>query len=175
MTMSKKGISFEDIARYIFVAGLIYLTFEILGGREPYVLHSVNLIFHEAGHMIFMFFGDFITALGGTLMQLIVPIMFLIYFFVQRNFFASTVMLWWFGQNLIDISIYLSDARARVLPLLGGGDGHDWAYLLGELNLLKHDLFIGGLIYTLGVFIMFGALALSLFVIKKRLSAESRY
>ena len=94
---------------------------------------------------------------------------------MQRNFFASTVMLWWFGQNLIDISIYLSDARARVLPLLGGGDGHDWAYLLGELNLLRYDTLIGGLIYVLGVFVMFGALALSLFVIKKGLSSERRY
>src|SRR5215216_6862876 len=35
-------------------------------------LHLVNLPFHEAGHVIFGFFGDFIRSLGGTLGQLLI-------------------------------------------------------------------------------------------------------
>ena len=37
-------------------------------------MHRVNLVFHEAGHMIFMPFGRFIMILGGTLGQLIMPL-----------------------------------------------------------------------------------------------------
>ncbi|MFI3185789.1 MAG: zinc ribbon domain-containing protein, partial [Methylococcaceae bacterium] len=36
-------------------------------------LHLVNLPFHEAGHIIFRPFGAFITSLGGTLGQLLMP------------------------------------------------------------------------------------------------------
>ena len=104
--------------------------------------------------------------LGGTLGQLAIPFVCGIAFWKQRNLFAAAIMSWWFGQNLIDISIYISDARTQVLPLLGGE--HDWAYLLGELNLLKYDTFIGGLIYVLGIFVMFGALVGACVMVKQR-------
>ena len=161
-----KKQNLADIIRYLFIASLAYLSFVILDEREPYVLHSINLIFHEAGHVICMFFGKFIYFLGGTLGQLAIPVICGLSFWRQRNFFATVIMSWWFGQNLINISIYISDARMQALPLLGGE--HDWAYLLGELNLLKYDTFIGGLIYVLGIFVMFGSLAVALFVVKQR-------
>ena len=37
-------------------------------------LHLINLLFHEAGHIIFSPFGQFMTMLGGSLMQVLVPI-----------------------------------------------------------------------------------------------------
>ena len=36
-------------------------------------LHLINLPFHEAGHIFFMFFGRFLMTLGGSLTQLLVP------------------------------------------------------------------------------------------------------
>ena len=36
-------------------------------------LHMINLPFHEAGHILFSPFGRFMTILGGSLMQLLVP------------------------------------------------------------------------------------------------------
>jgi len=39
------------------------------------------------------------------------------------------VALWWVAQNLWNISVYVKDARAEELPLVGGGE-HDWNYLL---------------------------------------------
>ena len=131
------------------------------------MLHSINLIFHEAGHMILMFFGNFIYVLGGTIGQLAIPALCGVHFLRRRNLFGTAIMLWWFGQNLIDISIYVSDARARVLPLLGGGDGHDWAYLLDRLNVLKYDILIGNIIYVFGIFIMTTALVGACVVVYK--------
>ena len=160
-----KKQNLSNIVRYFFIVALAYLSFVILDEREPYILHSINLIFHEAGHTICMFFGEFIYFLGGTLGQLAIPAVCGISFWKQRNLFATAIMSWWFGQNLIDISIYISDARTQILPLLGGE--HDWTYLLGRLNLLQYDIFIGDIVRALGILIMFGALVGACVVIKQ--------
>lgn len=121
------------------------------------LLDSVNLAFHEAGHVFFGLFGEFVGFLGGTLMQLIVPAAFVIYFFRRSDHHSASVVLWWFAQNLWNISVYVGDARSQVLPLLGGGE-HDWAYLLGRLNLLDFDQTLGRAIHTIGVVIFFGSI-----------------
>ncbi|MFZ2256380.1 MAG: hypothetical protein WAW59_07155 [Patescibacteria group bacterium] len=47
-------------------------------------IHLPNLIFHEAGHVIFMPFGELLAILGGSLMQLIVPGV-IVYVFLLRE------------------------------------------------------------------------------------------
>jgi hypothetical protein len=47
-------------------------------------IHGPNLIFHEAGHVVLMPFGEFMTILGGSLMQLIVPGV-IVYVFLLRE------------------------------------------------------------------------------------------
>jgi len=37
-------------------------------------LHLISIPFHEAGHLIFAPFGDLMTSLGGSLMQVLVPV-----------------------------------------------------------------------------------------------------
>ncbi|WP_100643799.1 hypothetical protein [Alteromonas facilis] len=109
--------------------------------------HLIFLPFHEAGHLFFGFLGQFIGSLGGTLGQLLLPIVCLIAFLKQRNdTFAAAVCAWWFALNFLDIAPYLADAREGVLPLLGGNFGHsspygfhDWHYLLNEMGLLAYD------------------------------------
>ena len=113
-------------------------------------IDSVDLPIHEAGHPLFGIFGDFIGAAGGTLMQLLVPTVFLGYFWRRRDRHAATVMLWWIAQNLWNISHYIADAQAQELPLVGGGE-HDWAYLLGELGLLRQDRAIADVVHFTGV------------------------
>ena len=55
---------------------------------------------------------------------------------------AVMVALWWVAQNLWNVAVYVQDARAEELPLVGGGE-HDWSYLLGRLGLLNQDHRIG--------------------------------
>jgi cyclophilin family peptidyl-prolyl cis-trans isomerase/HEAT repeat protein len=114
------------------------------------LLDNVDLAIHEAGHIFFAPFGEFIGYLGGTLLQLIVPLTFFGYFLYHRNRYAAAVLLWWVGQNLWNISVYIRDARSLELPLVGGGE-HDWAYLLGELGLLHRDQSIGQTVFLIGV------------------------
>ena len=48
-------------------------------------LHLINLPFHEAGHVIFIPFGRFMTILGGTLGQILMPMICLGTFLVKTR------------------------------------------------------------------------------------------
>lgn len=128
----------------------IYGFVSLLDPSHYRLLDNVDLAIHEAGHVFFGPFGEFIGFLGGTLFQLIVPLTFFGYFLHRRNQFAAAVLLWWVAQNLWNISVYVKDARTLELPLVGGGE-HDWAYILGKLDLLSRDQAIGNAVYVTGV------------------------
>lgn len=121
-------------------------------------LDSVDLAIHETGHLVFGPFGEVIGFAGGTLFQLIVPAAFVWYFARRGDRHAATVPLWWIAQNLWNVSVYVRDARAQELPLVGGGE-HDWAFLLGHFRLLAHDQGIGRGVHALGTMIWLVAVA----------------
>jgi hypothetical protein len=128
------------------------------------VLHLPNLVFHEAGHVLFMPFGRFMTVLGGSLFQFALPLALAIAFLKQRNPFGAAVCTWWAGENLLDVAPYIADARALKLVLLGGRtgaevQGHDWEYLLATLGWMRFDRAIGLGAHRLGLVMMIGALA----------------
>jgi hypothetical protein len=62
---------------------------------------------------------------------------------------GATVPLWWLGQNCWNISVYVRDARAQELPLVGGGE-HDWALLLDQMGWLERDQALGRAVYVVG-------------------------
>ncbi len=103
------------------------------------LLDGVNLVFHEAGHPLFGLLGwETLTILGGTLMQLLVPLLVLGTFWLRRDAVGTAVTGLWASENLLNIARYVADARVQVLPLVGGGE-HDWAALLGRWGLLAQD------------------------------------
>jgi len=130
---------------------------DVVGGS---FLHVVDLMFHEAGHVIFSPFGVFMTTLGGSLMQCLVPVICAIAFFrTSRDIFAVAVMGWWLGENLQDVAMYINDARDLQLQLLGGGtgaevEGHDWERLLTMMNALHLDHRIGHIVQAVGALLM---------------------
>jgi hypothetical protein len=136
-------------------------------------LHGVNLSFHEAGHIIFRPFGAFITSLGGTLGQLLMPSICLGVLLIKtRDPFGAAVALWWIGENFLDIAPYINDARAGQLPLLGGNFGHsapygfhDWEYLLTESGLLSYDHALAKTAFLTGSAIMLLAVLWSGFLL----------
>jgi hypothetical protein len=110
---------------------------------------SLDLPIREAGHPLVSICGEFIGFAGGTLMQLFLLAVFLGHFWRRRDRHAATVMLWWIAQNLWNISRCIADARTQDRPLVGGGE-HDWAYLLGELGLLRQDHAIADGVHFVG-------------------------
>lgn len=129
-------------------------------------MHLVNLIFHEAGHVIFMPFGTFMMTLGGTLGQLLIPFIVMSAFLLKtRDAFAAGIGLWWLGQSFLDVAPYINDARAMQLTLLGGVTGrdvpgyHDWEAILRDLGWLQYDHTLAGLAYLTGAALMLLAIA----------------
>jgi hypothetical protein len=158
------------VARAVLLALLALWTASFLrAGMSPErlmasFLHLVNLPFHEAGHVLFSPFGRFLTVLGGSLLQVAVPLLCAGVFLARnRDPFAASVATWWAGQSLLDLAPYVADARALALPLLGGRtgaevEGHDWEYLLTTLGLLRQDVALGRLCFGLGAALMVASL-----------------
>ena len=115
---------------------------------------GLNLAIHEAGHAFFGWYGDFIGIAGGTIMQLMAPLITMFMFYRQRDHFGVAIALCWLATNLFGVAAYAADARAGELPLvtIGSGDpDHDWYIMLAETNLLNYDKVIGGIIRGMGI------------------------
>jgi hypothetical protein len=116
------------------------------------LLDDVNLAVHEAGHVLFSPFGEFLMMLGGSVLQLIVPALFVGYFIRARQPFAAAIVLFWVAVNLFNVSVYIGDARARELPLITGDPTtHDWTWLLIRMDLLGSDTRIADFVRRIGV------------------------
>lgn len=121
-------------------------------------LNNADLIIHEAGHWIFALFGQFMTVLGGSLNQVLIPFIFVVYFYINKQLYSAALTLFWVGENLINVSIYAGDAVKMQLPLLGG-DGviHDWNWLLIYLGQLHNTAQIAGGIKIAGILTILAA------------------
>jgi hypothetical protein len=122
-----------------------------LANRSGFLfIDFVNLIIHEAGHPFFSWFGSYaLMILGGTLAELIVPLLCAAYFFFRREVAGFSFSLFWLFENFLYIGTYMADARAEALPLVGSGD-HDWNILFSRWGLLLQDTRIGGTTRVLG-------------------------
>lgn len=147
------------VGRGIALALVIFFTLSLAFGRSGWVfLDNVNLLLHEAGHFLFRPFGQTMSVLGGTLHQVLWPLLFAAYFWWRgRSRFAAFVCLWWVGENLQGIAVYIRDAQNMGLPLVGG-EIHDWNYLLGRWGALRSCLSIGNAVRALGWVLMAGSL-----------------
>ncbi|MDP2684689.1 MAG: hypothetical protein Q8P20_06645 [bacterium] len=122
------------------------------------VFDYVNLIFHEAGHWIWAIFGETMKFLGGSLNQVLIPIICLIVLVIKRKWLGAMFSLWWTGQSLVNLSVYIGDAWAKALPLLGGDNVvHDWNWLLGMWGLRDYDTQIASTVWWIGTALMVGA------------------
>jgi hypothetical protein len=135
-------------------------------------LHLVNLVFHEAGHFLFSWGGRFMMVLGGSLNQLLVPLVCAIALRRHDDVFGASVTMWWFGQNLVDVAPYVNDARALQLVLLGGRtgaevEGHDWEFLLQSLDLMAWDHTLATMAHVGGLLVMLAALVWGAIVIAR--------
>jgi len=123
-------------------------------------IHLIDLVFHEAGHPIFGVFGRFMGVLGGSLNQVLVPVVCTAAFLRQGQRAAAAVTLFWAGESLVDVAIYVADGRDMRLPLLAEGLTHDWNWILSELSLRNQAEPIGRVVFAAGVVVMLAALAL---------------
>lgn len=136
------------------------------GAMGQSFMHNILLPIHEAGHILFIPFGEFMTILGGSLFQLLFPLIIAgTLLWTNRDAFSCAVGLWWASVSLIDLAPYIYDAKEPQLILLGGHTGedgpHDWIYLLGEFGKVQRSQVYGIWAHHLGVVLMLLSLAVA--------------
>jgi hypothetical protein len=114
-----------------------------------FLLDHANLLFHEAGHPAVGLFCSRLTVYGGTLGQLVFPVVLAVSFWRKREALSFAASVIWFFENWLNIARYMADARAQVLPLVGGGE-HDWTNIFSRWGVLTHDTQIATVVRTVG-------------------------
>jgi hypothetical protein len=119
-----------------------------------YHLYSgLTLAFHELGHLLFSPFGETLTVAGGSIAQVVVPLVAAGLLYRQGDYFGVAVGGTWLASSLANLSVYVGDARAEELPLVGFSDDpeHDWNWLLDHFNALPLDTRLAQLIRGVGM------------------------
>jgi hypothetical protein len=137
-------------------------TLALSAAESPFTpLDWANLAFHEAGHLIFSPLGRTLHVMGGTILQLLVPLILAGWFLIKhRRLSGAAVCAWWLGESFVNVSVYMADARDMNLDLVGGGE-HDWTQIFYQFGLLGEApvRLVAALTHHLGVALMLVATA----------------
>jgi len=138
----------EPFPRWTLAVWIVfYLSFLYQVARRQGFLLLMDGVFipiHECGHLLFRFFGEFLSVAGGTVLQLGMPFALALYFLLRRHAQGVAFCLFFLFEQFLPVATYMADARAQDLPLLTIGEGdyvvHDWNYLFGKMGVLQHDI-----------------------------------
>ena len=120
------------------------------------VVYSALFAVHEAGHVVIGLLSQAAGVYGGTLFQLLFPLLFIQHAARRGQLTAMAASGVWLGESLLNMAAYMADARARLLPLVGFTDepGHDWEIIFSRWGVLQHDLLIANLARGLALLVM---------------------
>src|SRR5436190_9149039 len=141
----------------LILAGLlsIYFLWIAFDPMQGSFLDLIDLPIHETGHLLFRPFGGFMGIAGGSLFQIIMPSIFVGYFWWRQQYYSAAIVLLWVGQSVLNVYVYAADAVVMQLVLTSGftgseGSFHDWNYLLTETGLINSTKTVAGIIRFFG-------------------------
>lgn len=147
------------VGKFCVLLLCFFIIFQLLTSSPPWTfLDFANLGFHEAGHLVMTFFGQFVSILSGSLMQILIPLSILLYFYKTYQFFSCGFALFWLGESINNVSIYIGDATDMHLPLIQDGLIHDWNWLLTTMNVLQYDYIFSSITSGIGILTMIGGM-----------------
>lgn len=166
------------IPRALLLFYLVYAELRFL--RDPMsstMFSGITLGVHELGHVIFNFLGHFIGSLMGSGTQVLVPLIVMIIFARQPDYFGVSVGGFWLSFSLFELANYVGDARAMELPLVGLSDDpeHDWHYLLSTTHLLPLDTTFAFLLRLTATLIGAASLAFAVWLLAKMARTKPRF
>src|SRR5258706_9835947 len=103
----------EPVSRRVLAGWLVF--YIVLVGDAIFhgtLLEWFDLVFvpiHEGGHLLFRFFGEWMTVVGGTFLQLFVPVALSVYFIFKRQLLGTTFCAFFFFEQFLPIGIYMAD------------------------------------------------------------------
>jgi hypothetical protein len=144
---------FAPVSRQTLITWLVaysaFLIYAALNTSGFLFIDHANLMIHEVGHAAFSWAGYTLHILGGTLMQILVPLVFGILFYRRRETTAVACAAFWGFQNFLYIATYMADARRSALPLVGA-DESDWTILFTQWGVLQYDTTIASWVRGIG-------------------------
>jgi len=129
---------------------LVYFLVTAVGHlRDPEkwsLISGLILGTHELGHVVFSPFPEWWTVAGGTILQLLAPLVVATVLARQKEPIGVAIAGCWLAISLASVAAYIGDASHGDLNLvsIGGGDDvtHDWTWLLDRANLIRSDQII---------------------------------
>lgn len=131
-----------------------------------FLLDNLTLIIHEAGHTLFGIFGwRFLTVLGGTLLQILLPFIIFIACWRKTSVIGAQASLYWTGFGWLTAAGYAADAYEQKLPLIGNlpKSSHDYLNLLSDLNILNHYKAVAWVMFGIGTLVLIAGIILPFF------------
>ena len=168
-----------NVPKLIFAILLsIYFLWIAKDPMQGSFLDMVDLPIHETGHLIFRILGEFMGIAGGSLFQVIFPVVFVGYFLWQRSYYSAAIVLLWVGQSILNVWVYASDAVVMQLVLTSGftgseGSFHDWNYLLDHFGMLGSTKTVAGIIRFIGTSTIIIASVLSIYFSFKKINEDA--
>jgi len=154
------------VLKSLLLAYLLYLSYFLLTGYHPerpgydppfaiFVLDTINLFIHEAGHLFFRPFGMWLHIIAGSLFQILVPLALTIVTFREKPH-QTAYAGFWLGESMVNVSPYIHDAPYMKLKLIARGLIHDWNYLIGGNT--ETAAFLGWAMFGLGMLVVVGSI-----------------
>ena len=116
----------HQVTPYLFGVAMLPLCALFAFGEYTYdpnplivLVHAFDLIVHEAGHFIFRFFGQTMMVAGGSLLQILLPALFVYQGLYWSNRIGTQLALLLLGQNFVDVSIYAA-GLLEATPAIAG-------------------------------------------------------
>jgi hypothetical protein len=139
---------FRLIVYCILIVCLCYFTYSLATSYQRnetrnqvsfviWAIDMIDLFIHETGHLVFSIFGRFIYFLGGSLFQIIIPVATILVF-ARSTLRSIPFTLYWTGQSIVNVSIYIGDALYKRLHLISSAAIHDWRWLLNYMGTMEY-------------------------------------
>jgi hypothetical protein len=130
------------VLKLLGVSYLAYLLYTLAFEYEPssssfsppfvlWLLDTINLFIHEAGHFFLKPLGRWMYIFGGSFFQVFLPLL-LALVGLRQSYRHAILPAFWCGESLINVSVYIRDAPFRQLRLIAKGLVHDWNWLLSD-------------------------------------------
>jgi hypothetical protein len=175
--MAKPVVKFMGLPLWLYIVGwlfFLYLFTQILSfgpfNANNVLLSGMQFIdfgVHEASHLVFFFLPSVAVAAAGSIGEIVFTLLILAATIKGKSYFAAVFAALWTMLAFRSAGLYMADARAQIIPLIGPGETvkHDWNYVFGQLGWLNYDTAIGGTVITIGVVIGVLGLIFGLYLI----------
>jgi hypothetical protein len=119
----------------------------LLGG-----MYFIEFGIHEASHLVTAFLPPIICASAGSIGEMSFTFLLAYAAYRAKSYFGLIFALLWVTLAMNSAGIYMADARAQQLQLVGAGPDpqHDWHFVFGQLGWLDWDILIGGTVRAVG-------------------------